>query len=91
MSTSTPSTNQPTGKLRLGAINAAIWANQTGGEGRTIYSVTFDRRYKAADDSWKSADSFGRDDLLKLAKLADMVHSRIVEMQQADRSNAEAA
>jgi hypothetical protein len=72
--------NKPVQNLRLGALQAAVWANQH--EGRTYYNVTFTRSYKDGDE-WKESDSFGRDDLLALSKLADQAHTWIHEHQQA--------
>ena len=76
MSPTTPETQQtrPVHKLRIGLIKAAIWANVTR-EGM-IFNVTFERSYHDGE-AWKSSNSFGRDDLLKLAKVADEAHSWI--------------
>ena len=41
-----------------------------------MFNVTFERSYKDGEE-WKTTNSFGRDDLLKLAKLADEAHSWI--------------
>lgn len=76
MSPTTPEAQQtrPVHKLRIGLIKAAIWANVTR-EG-IIFNVTFERSYHDGE-AWKSSNSFGRDDLLKLAKVADEAHSWI--------------
>ncbi len=63
---------KPTSEIRIGKIKAAIWANET--ENGIRYNVTFSRLYKDGD-GWKRSESFGRDDLLLLAKLANEVHS----------------
>jgi hypothetical protein len=63
---------KPTSELRIGKIKAAIWGNET--ENGIRYSVTFSRLYKDGD-SWKRSESFGREDLLVLAKIANEVHS----------------
>jgi hypothetical protein len=63
---------KPTSEIRIGKIKAAIWANET--ETGIRYNVTFSRLYKDGD-AWKRSDSFGRDDLLLLAKIADQAHS----------------
>ena len=44
--------------------------------------------YKDGDE-WKSTQSFSRNDLLLLAKVADQAHSRIFELQQAEEPQAE--
>lgn len=66
------STQRPAHELRLGTIKATVWKNQT--EMGPRFSVTFARLYKK-DGAWQTSQSFGRDDLLELSKLADLVHS----------------
>lgn len=70
-----PSRNQPAHEVRLGAIKAAIWKNDT--DSGVRYNVTFQRLYRDGEE-WKSTDSFGRDDLLLVAKVADQAHSWIM-------------
>ena len=66
---------KPIHEVRISLIKAAIWRNETENSG-VRYNVTFSRIYKDGD-IWKSTDSFGRDDLLLLAKVADQAHSWI--------------
>jgi hypothetical protein len=66
--------------IRFGAVKAAIWEN-TAGEA-TRHNVTFAKLYKDGE-AWKVSESFGRDDLLPLAKVADHAHSWICEQAQA--------
>ena len=40
-------------------------------------------------DEWKNTQSFSRNDLLLLAKVADQAHSRIFELQQEEEPQAE--
>ena len=68
--------DKPAHEVRLGAIKAAIWKNDT--QNGVRYNATFSRLYRD-EDEWKSTDSFGRDDLLVLAKVADQAHSWIHE------------
>ncbi|MEJ2147622.1 MAG: hypothetical protein P8020_21080 [Acidobacteriota bacterium] len=74
---------KPSATVRIGSIKAAIWANDN--SGGTHYSVTFQRLYRE-DDTWKTSRSFGRDDLLVLAKVADLAYSRILELQEQPES-----
>jgi hypothetical protein len=67
---------KPVHEVRLGSIKAAIWENQT--ENGTRFNVTVARIYKDGEQ-WKSTDSFGRDDLLLLAKVVDEAHSWIFQ------------
>jgi hypothetical protein len=74
----TPETdNRPVHELKLGRLKAAIWKNQT--ENGVRFNVTFSRLYKDREEKWRDTDSFGRDDLLLLGKLADQVHTWIFE------------
>ena len=78
--------SKPISEVRIGRVKAAIWPNGT--DGRTRHNVTFSRLYKDGDQ-WKSTQSFSRNDLLVLAKVADQAHSRIFELQQAEEPQAE--
>ncbi|MBX3360128.1 MAG: hypothetical protein KF912_02695 [Phycisphaeraceae bacterium] len=75
----------PTDHVRIGAISAAIWANPT--EKGIRYSVTIERLYRDPESgNWKSTSSFNRDDMLVVAKVSDLVHTRIHELQSKDRT-----
>lgn len=84
--------NQPTDRsekpkpihtIRLGSIHAAIWSNP--GQHGPFYAVTFERRFRDQKENWQSSASYSRDDLLVLAKLADLTHTIVCERQAADR------
>ena len=72
----TPDRAPPVHEIRIGLMKAAIWANAT--DDGVRHSVTFIRSYKDGE-AWKTTHSFGRDDLLVMAKLADQAHSWLVE------------
>lgn len=74
---------RPIHEIRLGRIKAAIWRNET--ESGTRHNVTLSRVYKT-DSGWESTESFGRDDLLLVAKVADLAHSWI-HQQDGDQEN----
>jgi hypothetical protein len=78
--------NKPVSEIRLGAIKAAIWDN-TSADGITRYNVTFTRGYKDGEE-WKNTDSFGRDDLLVLAKIADHAHTWIHAQYQSGNATS---
>ncbi len=84
-----PSTKkQPIDRIRLGTVQAAIWKN-TDDEGRPWYAVTLERLYRDGENKWKSTSSFGRDELLSVAKVADLANTRIHELVTADREERE--
>ena len=71
---------QPVHEVRLGAIKATIWENQTTAGMR--HNVTVSRSYKDGAEG-KQADSFGRDDLQLLAKTVDLAHTWIFQQTAA--------
>jgi hypothetical protein len=77
----------PVQEFRIGLLKAAIWANPT--DDGVRYNVTFLRSYKDGE-AWKTSNAFGRDDLLAVAKLADMAHSWIV-LQRPRRTSGRTA
>lgn len=72
--------NKPIQEVRIGSIKAAIWQNET--DNGTRFNVTFQRIYLNPEGKWQSTDSFGRDDLLVLARVAGQTFDYIHEMQQ---------
>lgn len=68
--------NKPTHELRIGTIKAVIWRNETPNGPR--YNISICRLYKDGDQ-WKESTSFGRHDLLLLAKIVDLAHTWIVK------------
>ena len=76
-------TSKPAAKVSMFPITAAIWHNER--DGRSFYSVTFQRSYKDEKGNWQHSDSFGLGDLLLLAKVADQAHGEIFKLRDADR------
>jgi hypothetical protein len=74
--------NPPVDKVRVGLITASIWENPT--EKGTFHNVTFERRYRDAEGNWKSSHSYNADDLLALAKAADLAHTKIIEQRNVN-------
>ena len=72
----------PVHKIRAGRIIASIWANEKEDVGKW-FSVTFSRGYHDKYGEVHYAKTYGRDDLLVLAELANQAWSWIVE-QDAD-------
>ncbi len=82
---------KPQHEIRLGSVKAAIWRNES--EAGARFNVKLSRIYKDGE-TWKSTDSFGRDDLLLVAKVTDQAHSWIHQQEQwasESKKSAEAA
>jgi len=76
--------DKPIHEVRMGMIKAAVWKNDT--QNGVLYKATFSRIYRDGNE-WKTTESFGRDDLLVLAKVADQAHSWIHTQSQEDRDD----
>ena len=59
----------PVKTFRLGRIKAAVWENEA--DQKKFYNVTFARTYLDEARNYHDTDSFGRDDLPLVTKLAD--------------------
>ena len=72
----------PVAKVRIGLITASIWERKT--ENGTFYNVTFERRYRDGEGNFKTSHSYDAQDLLALGKIADLAHSKILELQTSE-------
>lgn len=79
----TKTTNTPLTTVRDGAIKATIWANPTD-EGRTRYSVEISRSYTDKEGAWRDTHSYGRNELLRVARLAGKAYDAIAQLAAAD-------
>jgi hypothetical protein len=78
--------NRPVHEVRLGFVKATIWENNLGET--TRHAVTLSRIYKEKEtDQWKTTESFGRDDLLLVAKAADRAHDWICDQRTNESRN----
>ncbi len=75
--------------LRLGRVKATIWENTA--EDRAFYNVKFTRTYVDDQKQFKDSDNFGRDELLLLAKLADLAHTFVCDQAAANTRPQESA
>ncbi len=76
--------NPPVKTFRLGRIKAAVWAQEV--DDRKFYNVTFSRTYVDEQKQFHDSDSFGRDDLPLVGKLADQAHTFIFERLSAEKA-----
>jgi hypothetical protein len=77
-------TKKPIARIALHPVSAAIWKNH-GNLGDGFYSVTFERRYRDSSGKWQSSTSFSSNELLVLAKVADLAHSEIFRLRANER------
>ena len=76
-------TTKPVDVFHIGAIRAAIRRNATDKD--SSFNVTFSRIYKDDKGNWKFTSSFGHEDLLEFAKLADWAHTNVSRFEAEDR------
>lgn len=75
----------PVNKIRVGAVQAAIWQNS--GESGPFYNVTFELSYRDANGEWRNgAKSYGQRELIHLVKAALLADSEIVKLRSAERA-----
>ena len=77
---------RPVQEIRYGFVKAAIWENQT--KNGSQFKVTIVRLFKDGD-AWRESTRFGREDLLLVAKAADMAHSWIYDCAQRSPVNGD--
>ena len=78
----------PVKTLRLGRIKAAVWENES--DQKKFYNVTFARTYMDDAKAYHDTASFGRDDLPRVAKLADLAHTFIFGLLAEQRTQQSA-
>ena len=75
-----PTKNAATGPklpVKTFRIKAAVWENEA--DQKKFFNVTFARTYMDEARNFHDTDSYGRDDLPLVAKLADQAHTFIFE------------
>ena len=78
--------NQPVYEERLGRIKAVVWENET--KNGAMFNVQFCRVYHDRESGWQESQSFGRDDCLLLARVAELVSVWIYRHQQSSQTEA---
>ena len=76
---------RPAHTIRYGRLKVTIWRNES--DKGPWYSVVLTRSYQDAQGDWQRSSSFGRDDLLLVAKLCDQAHSWIHRQTAKDASS----
>ncbi len=78
----------PVKTFRLGRIKAAVWENEA--DQKKFFNVTFARTYMDDAKAYHDTASFGRDDLPRVAKLADLAHTFIFGLLAEQRTQQSA-
>lgn len=78
--------NQPLDTIRDGSLKATIWKRET--ENRSFYSVELTRSYTDKDGKWHDSSSFVGDELLRIARLAQLAYDETLYHRQSDREVA---
>lgn len=66
-------------------ITATIWRNENN-EGKAWYSVAIERRYKDSAGNFKTTNTFSGEELLVVAKVADLAHTDVARLKAVDRA-----
>ena len=75
--------NRPVHQVRIGRIKAAVFENGDDAPRK----VQFQALYKDGEDKWQGSQSFTREDLPLLIKVADRVHSYLYEKNEPNGQN----
>ena len=84
--------NKPVAKFRAGAITCALWENEMtlpGGGKKALLKATVERRYKDKNDTWKSSNSFGRNEIPLVIFCLQKAFEAIVEEKNVQPGNGE--
>ena len=77
---------KPAYEIRLGRIRASIWANHS--ESHEVwFNVSVSRLYRDGDQ-WKDSQTFSRDDLPIVAKVADMAYAWLWRRDASTKDSA---
>lgn len=76
---------RPAAKVRAGAISCALWQNEivVGGRKVAALKASIERRYKDASGEWRSANSFGRNEIPLAMYCLQKAFEHIIEHETA--------
>lgn len=80
----------PLKKYSVGSISCALWENQATVDGRkvNVLKATVERRYKDKDGTWKSSNSFSRNEIPLVQYVLGKAFEAMVE-EKSDRGNSD--
>ncbi len=83
---------KPTTKFQAGGVSAAVWQNKMrlrSGDVIDTFSVTLDRRYKDKNGAWRSAGSFGMNDIPKAAAVLLKAYDFILQASSSGEDSGD--
>jgi len=75
---------KPELQIRVGGVRIPIWRNE-GEDGIYFKAGQPELSYKASNDEWQVAKSYGTRDLINLMKAAALVHSEILRLNRENK------
>ena len=78
--------NKPIDTIRDGSLKATIWKRTS--EKSTFYSVELTRSYRDENGKWHDSKSFVGDELLRIARLANIAYDETLAHRAADRAES---
>ena len=80
-------TNKPAAKIRLYPVTAAIWRNEA--KNGIFYGFTIERSFRDEKGNFKTTSTFNANDALLLAKVVDLVDTKIRELVATERQTVQ--
>lgn len=84
---------KPICKFRAGQVSAALWENGIYVNGRTvnIFKATVQSRYKDKTGTWKTSQSYGKNEIPQLIYVLSRAYDKIIteESGQSEDSSVE--
>jgi len=80
-------TKKPAAKIRLYPVTASIWRNEN--KKGIFYGFTIERSFKDEKRNFKTTSTFNASDALLLAKVADLVDTKIRELSAIERQTVQ--
>lgn len=79
--------NKPIKKFSTGAIQVSVWLNKvmTNNMEKEFHTVSFERRYKDKDGSWKSTNSLNINDIPKAQVVLKKAYEFLVLKDPAEQ------
>ena len=77
---------KPLKSFAAGGVRAALWENEirVNGSSKTMLKASVERRYKDKDGTWKSSQSFSRNEIPLAIYCLEKAFEAIVEEEKGD-------